>query len=286
MFDFLFPKSKEKEVVVADKPDLKGKTTKEIVEEIHETFYTEVDRLLHEAGIKVAVTSTNPRLQEKGKRLARLGFSGSQEAKFAESEKTKKWRAQSENSAKDRMIEVINYFNMKYPLYKFITEESVQKICQKYNLIYGPASRYIGTVPDKNLLEMEKFSIKDEDRCYEEVEEYRGHVMHKGFISTSAIAEKQKRKQEEIEMGLMPRISFGDHVYERTQECPLEIAAPKKDFDTKGMELKGFKLQPKVEIPDPVVLQPVYYKGNKYYLIVTAWGAEAEDELVVNQKFN
>jgi len=35
-------------------------------------------------------------------------------------------------------------------------------------------------------------------------------------------------------------------------------------------------------LADPVVLQPV--KGG--YLIITAWGDEASDELVVNQKFN
>ena len=51
------------------------------------------------------------------------------------------------------------------------------------------------------------------------------------------------------------------------------------------MELKDFKLS-KIEIPDPVVLQPVNFKGEKYYLIVTAWGDEASDELVVNETLN
>jgi len=35
-----------------------------------------------------------------------------------------------------------------------------------------------------------------------------------------------------------------------------------------------------------VVLKPVVYNKQKYYLIVTAWGLEASDELVVNQKMN
>ena len=51
------------------------------------------------------------------------------------------------------------------------------------------------------------------------------------------------------------------------------------------MELKDFKLS-KIEIPDPVVLQPVMFNKTKYYLIVTAWGDEASDELVVNQNHN
>jgi hypothetical protein len=67
--------------------------------------------------------------------------------------------------------------------------------------------------------------------------------------------------------------------------CPLEIAAPASDFDTTGMELKNFKLSP-IEFPDPIVLQPVFFEGSKHYLIVTAWGLEASDEMVVNEKMN
>jgi hypothetical protein len=53
-------------------------------------------------------------------------------------------------------------------------------------------------------------------------------------------------------------------------------------MDITGLELKeGYKLEKK-HIPDPVVLQPV----KNGYLILTAWGNESEDELVVNQKFN
>jgi len=51
------------------------------------------------------------------------------------------------------------------------------------------------------------------------------------------------------------------------------------------MKVKDFKIS-KIEIPDPVVLKPVYYGGQKHYLIVTAWGLEASDELVVNEKMN
>lgn len=50
-------------------------------------------------------------------------------------------------------------------------------------------------------------------------------------------------------------------------------------MDITGLELKeGYKLTKK-HIPDPVVLQPI----KNGYLIITAWGDEASDELVVNQ---
>jgi len=57
----------------------------------------------------------------------------------------------------------------------------------------------------------------------------------------------------------------------------LKICAPIADMDTTQMRITdGYKME--VVIPDPVVLQPV--KGG--YFIVTAWGDEASDEIVVN----
>jgi len=90
-----------------------------------------------------------------------------------------------------------------------------------------------------------------------------------------------------------PRVKYGSMNWNELQElqrkvgkiAPLEIAAPLKDFDTSGMEVNDFKLS-KIEVPDPVVLHPVMFKGVKHYLIVTCWGLEATDELVVNQRNN
>jgi hypothetical protein len=68
-------------------------------------------------------------------------------------------------------------------------------------------------------------------------------------------------------------------------KCPLEIVAPLIDFNMTDSEIKDFKIS-KIEIPDPIVLKPVYFNNQKHYLIVTAWGLEASDEIVVNQKMN
>ncbi|MBK8366268.1 MAG: hypothetical protein IPL10_02335 [Bacteroidetes bacterium] len=56
---------------------------------------------------------------------------------------------------------------------------------------------------------------------------------------------------------------------------------PIKMFDTKLIE-GGSMPDPNKVIPDPVVLQPVHYG----FLIVTAWGDEASDDIVVNPKNN
>jgi hypothetical protein len=60
----------------------------------------------------------------------------------------------------------------------------------------------------------------------------------------------------------------------------FEIVAPLKDFKKDSVKLIGNKLVQ--EVPDPIVLAPVTYEGTKYFLIVSCWGEEASDELVVN----
>jgi len=68
------------------------------------------------------------------------------------------------------------------------------------------------------------------------------------------------------------RCSDGDG---RLFEYGLQICAPIKDMNTSGYERRGHNLIK--HIPDPIILQPI--EGG--YLIVTAWGDEASDELIV-----
>lgn len=226
--------------------------------------------------------------------------------------------ARRENKEKEALIVAINHFSVKYPNHKFITEGSVKKICQKYGLVYGEISRYKGEVPDKNLKAIEDFKIDEYDECYVEyrtsswdnfrvVEKYKAKekpiqvnnpnipddVWIEGGGSTAIDMQKNwveretqrayRSFQEQIRQEVMS-YHFG-RGRTKTEKCPLEIAAPVKDFDMTGMQVKDSKIS-KIEIPDPVVLQPVVYNNQKYYLIVTAWGLEASDELVVNQKMN
>ncbi|ULT44109.1 hypothetical protein KRR40_12535 [Niabella defluvii] len=52
---------------------------------------------------------------------------------------------------------------MRYPNYKFITREEVNRLCEKYGLIFGRADKYTGDIPEKNLLEIEAFYVNNED---------------------------------------------------------------------------------------------------------------------------
>jgi len=255
--------------------ETKNQTTKEIIEEIHETFYTEVDRLLADAKIFNSLETNKQHLIDKSERLKKLGFENTKEVEIAEKEIKKLDKFKLENTKKEHIINAINYFSVKYPNYKFITEESVRKICKKYNLVYGEISRYEGTVPNANIEDMEGFSIKDEDRCYEKRINYKRSFKRDKIVWVGHDYFKRKRKTRRPDTKQI-----------EIREAPLEIAAPKKDFDLRGMEIENYQMVEKKEIPDPIVLQPVFFQGIKHYLVVTAWGEEGDDELVFNEKQN
>lgn len=251
------------------------KTTSELVKEIHTNFYTEVDRLLIDAKNVGSVETEYQHLIDKSKRLERLGFKNSKEVNDARVEIKRLDNIRNENKKKENVIKAINYFSIKYPQYKFITEESVKTICEKYGLIYGDVSKYKGSVPDKNLVHIEKFNIENVDKCFDM--NYRSSYSN----SHTPISYDYYIRYRNSDNGIS--FSNGRNYY---TECPLEIAAPESDFDTSGMEIKNSKLSKIFVAPDPVVLQPVFFNDTKYYLIVTAWGDEAEDEKVVNHIMN
>jgi hypothetical protein len=285
----LFKKSATNEVMIAEpKADLRGKTVNEVIEEIHETFYTEVDKLLASAKIANSLDTDKQDLIEKCARLKALGFTNTKEVKEAETEIARLDELKRDNEAKKTLIEAINYFSFKYPNYKFITEKSVEKICAKYNLVYGAIERYIGTVPDKNLKHIEDFRVLEDDECFicEQLMwssfSSGERSMRKEYKTAERYKEDQKRK-ENVDYYRMCMMHHSTR--EINMKCPLEIAAPLKDFNMQGMEVKGHKIS-KIEIPDPIVLKPVIFNNQKHYLIVTAWGLEAGDELVVNANHN
>lgn len=276
------------------------KSQKEIVEEIHETFYTEVERLLQDAKIMNSLETQKQQVIDRAARLKALGFSSTSEAKEAEEELKRISQLMLENNKKESLTQAIKYFTQKYPLYRFITQESVDRICNKYGLIQAPVDRYLGKVPEKNLIEMEKFKIAEDDQAWEFVERY----MTEEFIPESRLGvtrmiekelilrvgnEKNIRMECELRRQAESRNGGFDPFYSRFSSsryyftCPAAtiICATKDEFNLAGLQINGVKAEVHVEY-DPVVLCPVHYNNTKYYLIKTAWGLEAQDEEVLN----
>jgi hypothetical protein len=265
-----------------------NKNTHQVIEEIHQSFYTEVDRLLASAKIAQTIDTDKQYLLDKCTRLKALGFTKTKEIIEAENEIAQLELIKKENLAKEKLINAINYFSFKYPAYRFITQDSVRAICAKYNLIFGTVDKYLGTVPEKNLKQIEEFKIADEDQCYSRVVLVGGPF---GFMPVPALTGFISKTELFItdddlkKAGFSPNFRKMDFREQKTK-CELEIVAPATDFNLKGMDVKNHQIINKKPIPDPVVLKPVAYKNEKYYLIVTAWGLEAADELVVNPKNN
>lgn len=266
MFGKLFKKTKVLVIednsianIRLDATVIKGKYSED-VEQIHHEFNTAADNLLIEA--KSIIDEANTKDVKKVNRLEALGF------KQAGQVIELKPLIQKAQLSKEQ-IELLAYYQLNYPNNKFITEEQVKTICHKYNLVCGDVNRFKGFVPEKNLKEIEKFKLKGDDgkeivykygSTIQTLEEwYTQHT--KPWVDRNVVVDGRK--------------SLG-------ASKSFQICAPIKDMDISGLELEeGYKLKKKL-IPDPVVLQPV--KGG--YLILTAWGDEASDELVVNQKFN
>lgn len=236
-----------------------SKYPKEVLE-IHNEFACAADRLLEEANI--ILKEAEKANVDKVTRLEKLGFR--QSSQVVET----KPLLDKANLSKEQ-LELLAYYKRNYPLNKFITEEQVKYICHKYNLVCGDVSRFKGFVPEKNLKDIEKFKINDRDSLKILVSKY---TYNNG-----------SRKLCDIEYDngeLARRFSSIYALFE--MPIPLQICAPIKDMDINGLELEdGYKLVKKY-IPDPVVLQPV--KGG--YLILTAWGDEASDPVVVNESMN
>lgn len=267
-----------------------------LVQEIHDSFNAEGNRLLNEAKAFLSEANISTEEESMVHKLMTAGF-GSHPLISKLSEKRMNIKMKTE------LATLVDHFNFQYPQNRFITKEGVDNLCKKYNLLCGPVENYIGDVPLNNLDQILNFKVLPEDNKYmksgvswsgreflieisykefQEVHkiqaiyndpikndmdgEYSGLNLNKGGVLNSLLA--------------MNRLSYSSQ-RRYFKDTSLDICAPEKDFNKTGMEISGTQLIKKV-IPDPVVLHPV--RGG--YLIVTAWGIEAKDAAVQSPRSN
>ena len=259
------------------------------VQEIHHEFDIAADKLLEEAN-QIIKESAHINVN-KAERLKALGFEASSEVAKIEP-------IQKKVAISKEQIELVHYYKKEYPFNKFIVEEQVKEICHKYNLVFGDVTRYTGFVPEKNLVEIERFKLKETEKDFvcltnkditisaNNVKIVRSgdyyHIWRKGFnrYETSSFQSNDGIVFYGRDRGNNFGVQDTDFIMNLvlSSGC-MKICAPVKDMNISGLELKeGYKLIKK-HIPDPVVLQPV--KGG--YLIVTAWGDEASDPIIQNE---
>jgi len=280
----LFKKSENKNVVV----DNSTKEYPSVVKEIHNSFMSAGEKLLKDA--KAIIANAEIKDEEKVNRLKKIGFINAGQVRQTEAAMQKKQKAEQDAA-------IVEMYAVRYPNYKFITEEIVKQICDKYKLIMGAISKYQGFVPEKNLLEIESFRVHDEDCNEVRPRSYMEDIIIRQMMSVQNMQlrsgigginfiEEQRRRAYLFAQQTSQFPSFVEETPTPKPEAgptykrEFLICAPQKDMKIESWErVEGNKI---VHIPDPVVLHPVKHG----YLIVTAWGDEASDELVVNQTHN
>lgn len=255
----------------------KNKSTQEVgvkeypavVKQIHHEFETAGERLFKEAEAIINGTNIEGK-QEKVALLAKLGFK--------QTEEYQKWQTEKQQLDNNQeLVDLIQYYHIHYPNNKFITKNQVTQICDKYNLVCGSVELYKGFVPETKLKSMADFNLNLKEKLYLDSDYFRSYQDgDMWFDFKRSVIDGVEYEKEQA--------SRNTNSYRYTHyQCindKFEICAPIKDMDMKNHTLKGRFLVK--NIPDPVVLQRV--SGG--YLIITAWGDEASDELVVNNKMN
>jgi len=132
-------------------PIFDEKSNVELIEDIHNEVYSAHDLLLKEANA-VLETPIDESKVEDYQNLIKLGFNNEKNISSFKEEMRK-----IEESKKIKST--IEYYSFKYPFNKFINEDSVVRICDKYSLLLTNVDRFIGGIPEKNQKEIINFKV-------------------------------------------------------------------------------------------------------------------------------
>jgi hypothetical protein len=268
------------------------KNQNQLVAEIHNEFDTAQERLLNEAREIINQTSLNTTAE----RLEKIGF--------VNSDIVVKNRGARRVLAKNVLdAQLIEYYKESYPFQKFITEEELDRICKKYNLIYAPVANYKKNVPEKNLREIEsvgKLKTKDNPkniyRCKLTLENFiiGGHEFLSMFWplwwKLPRIINGNFNSQYDVDRFINEDVDTGfEYIVRRIRNIEINkqglfIAAPKSHFNLKGLSKEGLlhANYTIVAVKDPIVFR--FCMGGVQ--IISKWGLESEDASLVNEKLN
>jgi len=246
----------------------------EIIQQIHADFRNSQDVIISSLNIDLNELLQTEELEKqitKGEKMRDLGFIQAKGSEVLRSELDKRKKQVEE---KRKLLNTIMEYTVKYPTYKFISETEVEKLCIKYRLVCGYIFRYKGEIPQTNLEDILKFKelINKKD-----IPEGKNVMRNLSFLSKDEII----RMHIDLEGNDYKKGAYSYHSIYDEGPVPMKICAPAQNMDLKEARVSNnYKMEAlyPVSYPDPIVLQPVH----EGYLIVTAWGNEASDLLVVN----
>ncbi len=201
------------------------------------------------------------------------------EAGFVNSIATKLYKAVAENH------KVVEEYEKKYRgQYKFILEPQLERILEKYDLYLRNIEDFLGDIPEKNIKDIMKFEVFLNDLNFYGNPDFRQH--HQYMISVPDVNIGFSEDRFKISSRYINHFkqNMTDNYYGH-----IVIASVKSLLSERAFKDSSARIVKKQELvaKNKVELDPIVLCRTKHgYLIITAWGDEANDELVVNQKMN
>ena len=152
-------------------------------------------------------------------------------------------------------------------------------MCEKYNLFVRDTNFFLGDIPEKNIKDIMGFSVFVNDLPIHE--RYREQWLKQ-------YSHLVRGQNNFYSMQNSLRIPI-EHFAEMRIGSYIQIAAIKSLFDEQAFAKSQARILNKTELAakHQVELDPIVLCETKHgYIIITAWGDEANDELVVNQNHN
>jgi hypothetical protein len=193
-----------------------------------------------------------------------------------------------------------DYEKKYFGLYKFLLEPQIERICEKYNLYVRDLQYFLGDIPEDNIIQIMNFSV-----CLDDIKDYHLFYTNNDFnpyqqnkLVVNSLPMFIKNNMEHLIL-----TGYSDYLTARPEQVRIPITSFKRFGLTNLLTIASVEsllspnaflnsrnrieskpeLAPKHKVElDPIVL----FKTAHGYLVITAWGDEANDELVANPKMN
>jgi hypothetical protein len=276
----------------------------QIIAEIHNEFDVTQDRLLSQAEALLLELHipTETAIEKKSDRLKKLGFVNSETVKRGDELKQKRENQNKVIVTTKAQADLIKHYKQDYPFQKFLPESELNRICNKYGLIYAPTNHFIKDVPEKNLIEIENTPpLKKQDlshdifyfevtrwwkECPDEIKKLlKGKVDCTGIMTSQSDTDAMTLAKKLGYNGSYNGYVYSEAVVTRIDRGQLFICAPSTHFNLDGLEKNGelgYYTTTKTIVNDPIVFR--YCFGG--IQVLSKWGLEASDEALVNEQMN
>lgn len=294
------------------------------IQRIHDEFDSAQDNLLRQAEKVLSEIELNKpdEIELIGDRLRVLGFTSTPKALQSGKIKEKRAKQQEILVKTEQEANLIRYYKQTYPFLKFLTESELNRICEKYDLVYAPVGAYKEEVPYKNLCEIERTqSLNSQDvrenilKLHYEAPYNKGGrklmdaMGHPDFTFTQTQINEWLFKAVKYdapqwttngqvntwlfavasqlfpEINASERLPYNYNKVEIINRDGLFICAPETHFDKTGLTKKGkhgWINAITIPVKDPIVFR--YCKGG--IQVLSKWGLEANDPALTVESLN